>query len=393
VRDKASAVLTLEDHIASKRAQLVRERGEADDLVRRARALREEADGMLGVRWQRRRARDLIVRADALEEEARKRATMEREHDFETSVVSYLRTYHGAADVVRAAATTPHGASSASSSSSSSSSVMPIAAAVASSTAARAAEDAVRSTVLDEYLTEMNEAPAKVAMAARETCPRCADGPKLLLCASRALMTCPTCGYAVTYVDATSSCTAFDEIVEFSQYSYKRVNHYSMHLTLVQGKEAHQVPDTLLDAVMRDLYDRQRVRSVDEITAKRVREALRKQRLRKGYDHVAQITARLTGKRAPRIPRHVEDQLKTLFLTFLPAFQRHAPESRSNFLSYSYVLYRSFQILGLHHMLDSITLLKGRDKLEANDAIFRSMCEDLGLPVFDLPPATETMGG
>ena len=57
------------------------------------------------------------------------------------------------------------------------------------------------------------------------------------------------------------------------------------------------------------------------------------------------------------------------------------------------MLYRSFQILGLHHMLDSITLLKGRDKLEANDAIFRSMCEDLGLPVFDLPPATETMGG
>ena len=41
-------------------------------------------------------------------------------------------------------------------------------------------------------------------------------------------------------------------------------------------------------------------------------------------------------------------------------------------------------------MLAGITLLKGRDKLEANDAIFRSMAEDLGWPVMDLPPASIT---
>jgi hypothetical protein len=41
--------------------------------------------------------------------------------------------------------------------------------------------------------------------------------------------------------------------------------------------------------------------------------------------------------------------------------------------------------MGMNHMLDGLTLLKGKDKLELNDSIFRKMCVDLGWPVFDLP--------
>ena len=181
-------------------------------------------------------------------------------------------------------------------------------------------------------------------------------------------------------------------MVEFSQYSYKRVNHYMMWLTLVQGKETHRVTVDILEAVMTDLFERLNVRSTADITQKRVRDSLRHLRLRKAYDHVAQITSRLSGRRPPRISAHVEEQLRNMFLQMQPAFHRHAPKSRTNFLSYSYVLYRCFQILGLHDMLEGITLLKGRDKLEANDAIFRRMCVDLGWPLFDLPPASETVG-
>ena len=37
-------------------------------------------------------------------------------------------------------------------------------------------------------------------------------------------------------------------------------------------------------------------------------------------------------------------------------------------------------------MLDSLALLKGRDKLEANDEIFKKISAELGWPIFDLPP-------
>jgi hypothetical protein len=361
--------LSLEEHIARRRACLVREREEAPALRRRAREMRAQAEALTR-RWEHRARADLRVRADELDAEARARESMAREHAFEQTVVGYLRVYHE-----RAGAAAP--------------------AVEAAPRASESIEAYVRHTdltaqrrtgILDEFLAETSRAPPKVAMAARDVCPRCADRAALLLCAARSIMSCPRCGYQVAFLDATSSSTSFDEVIDYSAYSYKRVNHYMMHLTLVQGKEAHRVPDEVLEATMADLYDRQGVRRPEEITQRRVRETLRRLRLRKAYDHVAQVAHRLSGIRPPRLAPAVEEQLRNLFLQMQPAFQRHAPKTRTNFLSYGFVLYRSFQILGLHHMLDSITLLKGRDKLEANDAIFRKMCEENGWPIFELPP-------
>ena len=356
---------SLEQHIQQRRQRLVDERNAVPTLRARACDFRRQAERMT-LRWQVRTGKDLLKRAAELEAEAAVRESMSREHAFEQTVVSYLRMYHQSNehtvalnnvscknDSVRVymkhSDTTQH----------------------------------QKTAIVDEYLTEMNSAPAKVAMTTRDECPRCET--KLLLCSERSTMSCPDCGYCVAYVDATSSHTAYDDVIEYSQYSYKRVNHYAMHLALVQGKETHRVPDEILQQVMADMYHRQRVRSVSEITPRRVRETLRRLRLRKAYDHVTQVTARLSGVRPPRIPPETEEKLKNLFLQMQPAFQRHAPKTRTNFLSYSYVLYRSFQILKLDNMLENISLLKGREKLEANDAIFRKMSIDLGWPLFDLP--------
>lgn len=371
VRD-VSEELSFEEHIASQRRQLVASRLQAASLRKKATQLRETSK-LFTCRYQIRRRADMLRRGEELEQEADIRESMSREHDFEKRVVTYLRTYHQPVDSAHDVTSKCRKKDT-------------IEAYVKHNDASRAR----RAMILDEYLTEMQKAPPKVAMAVRDECPYCTQGTKLLLCASKSIMTCVECGYSVAYLDATSSSTSFDDVVEFSQYSYKRVNHYTMWLALVQGKEAHRVSDDVLEEVMNDLYERQNIRNSVDITQKRVRETLRRLRLRKAYDHVTQVTARLSGVRPRRIPPETEEQLKNMFLQMQPAFQRVAPRSRTNFLSYSYVLYRSFQILGLHYMLDGLTLLKGRDKLEANDAIFRKMCVQLGWPVFDLPPASET---
>lgn len=367
-RTREDGEQSLEDHINARRQTFVKEREGASALLTQATELRTQATGLTH-RWQRRMQKQMISHAQHLETEAAERRSMRREHAFEQTVVSYLRTYHQQTHISHAVASATHKRD-----------------AVQAYLQHTDAASQRKTAIVDEYLTEMNAAPSKVIMCARDECPRCPGAVKLLLCSTRSVCSCPTCGYCVTYLDATSSHTAFDEVVEYSQYSYKRVNHMMMHITLVQGKEAHQVPQEILDQVMHDLYTRQRVRDVTDITQRRVRESLRRLKLRKAYDHVTQVTARISGIRPPRISAATEEQLKNLFLQMQPAFQRHAPKSRTNFLSYSYVLYRCFQMLGLHHMLESITLLKGRDKLEANDAIFRKMAEDLGWPVYDLPP-------
>lgn len=373
VRDESEG-LGLDEHIQRRRTELVRAREEIPVLEEQIRRFREAAQAMTN-RWQTRMRCDTLRRAEQLEREAEVRRSMVREHAFETTVVTYLRRYYERRPDVPCPRKTVRKSDT-----------------IQAYVHQTDTNQQHRSSIVDEYLTEMQRAPAKVAMTTRDNCPRCANAPQLLLCSARSIMSCPTCGYSVTYLDATSTSTSFDELVEFSQYSYKRVNHYMMWLTLLQGKETHRVPDSILSAVAEDLYDRVGLRSTEDVTQKRVRESLRHLKLRRAYDHVAQVAARLSGKRPVRISPQIEEQLRNMFLRMQPAFQRHAPKSRTNFLSYSYVLYRCFQILGIPEMLGGISLLKGRDKLEANDAIFRKMCVDLGWPIFDLPPASETTG-
>jgi len=361
--------VSLEDVVSKRRCLLVKDRENVPNLRKKIRHL-TDTSMTLTKRYQFRDRHACMERVRMLQREIDVLISMRREHDFERTVVTYLRTYHSS-DAAAKEPSCSHNETI---------------------KAFSRENDRVtqhRSVIMDEYLSEIDQAPPKVAMATRDECPRC--GIKLLLCGSRSIMSCSLCGYSVTYLDATSTSTSFDEVVEYSQYSYKRVNHYMMWLALVQGKEAHSVPDDILQSISEDLYERQHVRASADVTQKRVREALRKHRLKKGYDHVAQITARISGVRAPRITAGTEEQLKNMFLQMQPAFQRHSPKTRTNFLSYSYVLYRCFQILGLHHMLKGLTLLKGRDKLEANDAIFRRMSEDLGWPIFELPPVVETV--
>lgn len=364
--------LSLEEHINAKRSSLLQSREEVPVLREKVRDMRERASLMMS-RHQKRRRMDILCAAEDLEKEIDVRASMEREHQFETMVVSFLKAFYNrdAGRSVKSGFRSKNGE------------MMEYA-------RQSVATKEQRLTVMNEYLRRVEDSPPQVVMTLRDECPHC-DGSRLLLCSVKSILSCPVCGYSVAYIDTTSTCTSYDDVVEYSQYSYKRVNHYMMWLTLVQGKEAHRVSDDILNSVMEDLYTRQRVRSPCDISQRQVRDTLRRLRLRKGYDHVAQITSRLTGVRPPRISSQTEELLKNMFLQMQPAFQKHSPRSRTNFLSYPYVLYRCFQILGMTHMLDGINLLKGRDKLEANDTIFRKMCVDLGWPVFDLPPTVDTV--
>lgn len=361
--------LTLEQHISKRRMELVDARMAAPRLQERARELERQAELLERNRWQKRKSADMRLEAAQLRQEADTRLSMTREHHFEKRVVVYLRTYYTCGGAKGAARKRQ-----------------------SSEDTTRSAEvnNKQRSKIVDEYLLENGAAPPRVAMASRDECPRCDNAHKLMLCSESSTLTCPDCGYTVAFLDATSASTAFDEVIDYSPYSYKRINHFIQWLSLLQGKEAHVVPTQTLEAVMEDLYCRVRLRRAEDIDQKCVRESLRRLRLRKAYDHVAQITARLSGVRPARVTPEVEAQLKTMFLRAQPAFQRHAPSSRTNFLSYSYVLYRFFQILKVPHVLPGLTLLKGRDKLENNDKIFRKMCADLNWVVPDLPPANET---
>jgi hypothetical protein len=117
----------------------------------------------------------------------------------------------------------------------------------------------------------------------------------------------------------------------------RRINHFNEWLANFQAKETMEIPQSIIDQVMEEFH-KQRVRKVSDITARKVREVLKQLRLRKTYEHTSQITARITGVPAPRLSAATEEMCRLLFKATQPAFERHKPADRSNFLSYSYTL-------------------------------------------------------
>ena len=363
-RKTKSNIVPLEKFLSNARDEFARKRKEVPDLLRQSKKLRAEANEITQ-RHLTRRAKDLINEADAYEAEAKIRDSMVREREYEQMIAPYLIAYHQRVEIDE------YGED-------------PRNITVPGSGKRRETIDSYvqqydatasrQTTLLNEYLMETsNEAP-KLAINTRDECPLCKE--QLLLVNAKAILTCPKCGYAVTYLDATMSSMSYSDDVEFSSFSYKRINHFNEWLQQVQAKENFEITTDVLDKVMEEL-SRQRIRDKALITPRKIREILKQLKLRKAYEHVAQITSRLTGIKPLRLPSEVEEMCRLMFIAVQPAFEKHCPKDRKNFLSYAYCLYKFFQLLGYDEFLDTFSLLKGRDKLARQDEIFQRICKEL----------------
>ena len=223
--------------------------------------------------------------------------------------------------------------------------------------------------------TTRNGKEVTVYLADNDECPHCRK--QMVMIPGAALLSCNQCGRSKPYLDATSASTAYGEEVEFSNFSYKRSNHFQEWLNSFQAKETTEIPKEVFERVMEELY-RQRISDLNKITRKKVREVLKDLKLRKYYEHVTQITCRLNGKRPPRMTPDQEEQCRLMFMAIQGPFEKNCPPDRKNFLSYSYCLYKFCELMAYDEFLPCFSLLKGRDKLFKQDMIFKRICEDLG---------------
>ena len=113
------------------------------------------------------------------------------------------------------------------------------------------------------------------------------------------------------------------------------------------------------------------------IDNKKMREFLKKLRLNKFYEHIPHIINRLNGRPPMIMSRELEENLRIMFKEIQAPFLKHCPKGRKNFLSYSYVLHKFVQLLGLDEYIPSFPLLKSREKLHNQDLIWQKICSDL----------------
>lgn len=146
-------------------------------------------------------------------------------------------------------------------------------------------------------------------------------------------------------------------------------------LSQFQAKESTEIHDDVIEKVKAELR-KQRVKSLDYTKIDKIKKILKKLKLSDYYEHIAFIISKITGKPAPSINRETEETLKKMFDKIQEPFERHCPKERKNFLSYSYVLHKFFQLLELDDYVKCFPLLKSRQKLRIQDEIWKKICYD-----------------
>lgn len=236
-----------------------------------------------------------------------------------------------------------------------------------------------KSKLVDEYLSIINNQHIKkIDQDEIEICKVCNNS---MVCYQHdAIMICNHCGYQELLLVEQNRPILKQNTKDTSHFSYKRINHFREWCNQVQGKESTDIPDEIFEKILNEIK-KEKIFDTKTITYNKMREILKRLRINKYYEHINYIINRINGIPTPQFSPELEDKLCNMFRNIQVPFLKHCPKDRKNFLSYSYVLYKFFQILGLDEYLKYFPLLKSREKLYVQDQIWKKICEELNYDV------------
>ena len=238
-------------------------------------------------------------------------------------------------------------------------------------------ENINKATLLNNYLKTVDKNSYKhtnLYTQKNDNCPKC--NVEKYLYHNEGMMICPKCGEIEHVVIDSDKPNYKDPPPEISYFAYKRINHFNEWLAQFQAKESTEIPQIVFDKILLEIK-KERIENMATLTNKKVREFLKKLKLNKYYEHVPHIINRLNGLPPPIMSREIEEKLRVMFKEIQGPFLEVRPKDRKNFLSYSYVLHKFVELLGLNEYKACFPLLKSRAKLHEQDLIWRDICKKL----------------
>jgi hypothetical protein len=197
---------------------------------------------------------------------------------------------------------------------------------------------------------------------------------------TQAKLVCQKCGaFENETLDSDKPSYTREQSNDISNFAYKRINHFKEILNQIQATENTDIPQEVYDMILLEMHKERRY-NLAELEYKLVKRYLRKYKDRdynKYYEHINQIICRLTGIKAPRFTQIQEERLLNLFEKIQPAFDKHCPKKRSNFLSYNYILFKFCELLGYDEFLPYFQLLKSSTKTCEQEKIYLKICQEM----------------
>ena len=236
-----------------------------------------------------------------------------------------------------------------------------------------------KSSLVDKYMSIINKKYVRnVEEEDIEICKNCKN--QMTCLQHDAIIICDKCGYQELLLVEQNRPILKQNTKDTSHFSYKRINHFREWCNQVQGKESTDIPDEIFEKILTEIK-KEKIVDTKTITYNKMRDILKRLRINKYYEHINYIINRINGIPTPQFSQELEDKLCNMFRNIQAPFLKHCPKDRKNFLSYSYVLYKFFQILGLHEYLKYFPLLKSREKLYVQDQIWKKICLELNYEI------------
>jgi predicted RNA-binding Zn-ribbon protein involved in translation (DUF1610 family) len=237
-----------------------------------------------------------------------------------------------------------------------------------------------RAILFDEYLNILDKATSyKNKSPFFKICQTCEMEKTLVH--SEGMFACKNCGEVEYIIIESEIPNHKDNSNEKPRYPYKRLNHLIEWLNQFQAKESTEIPEYIYTNILEEL-NKQR-ENITILTydypkqKKTVKRILKKLKYNQYYEHIPFIISKITGKAPPTLSREVEEKIKTMFKQIQEPFAKYCPKKRINFLNYSFILHKFFQLLEMPEFARCFTLLKSREKLKEQEKIWKNICQDL----------------
>jgi len=202
---------------------------------------------------------------------------------------------------------------------------------------------------------------------------------EMVLKKQHGIFICTYCG--LTYnlpVDAETNKSNNVIVAEQPKYSiYQRKNHFREWLNQIQAKESTDIPNEVFDTIIVEL-NKLHFTNLAELNPTIIRKILKKVNMSKYYENAFHIIYRLNGLQPPTFSRETEEKLIFYFKQIEEPFKLYKKKNRKNILRYSYILFKLCELLELDDFLHCFKLLKNRNKLMEQDAIWQLICGHLG---------------
>ncbi len=241
-----------------------------------------------------------------------------------------------------------------------------------------------KSQLYDEYMnvidTKYNSTKKPNYINYNKICEKCKT--QQLLVQNEGFYVCPTCGTAENIIIESEIPNYKEPIQEKQCFVYKRKNHLNEWLNQFQAKETTIIPNDVYERIIKEI-NKLRIRDLSKIDFNMMKNILKHLKLQQYYEHNIYILCKITGTTPPTITRETEQKIRRMFEEVQRPFNKYKPKNRTNFLSYSYVLHKFFQILHLNDVLAYLPLLKSREKLRLQDKIWKNICNDLGWDFYE----------